>query len=141
MENYIGKYVGPNKILSINVLDLKTSAGSAVMEIQYEGGKKDLYPEKGFAAVVSSEPKDMNHLRDARVALMVPEIIGVIEEYDIPYEQFTYLMTMVAQQWQNHFNRANAILWFGEEKEYVPGSDTTDRLTLLMAKKVNNARG
>jgi hypothetical protein len=140
---FVGKYIGPDKITGVDIYDFVTPSGSLVFEVTFENEKSMIFPEKGLVAVVSDEPKNFNHVRDARVNLMVPEIMKVIEEYDIPHEQFVHLMSQVAMQWQNNFNRANALLWFGNESEYVPGSDTTDRLTLLMAKRVNqeNAGG
>ena len=137
-DKFVGKYVGPNKIKDIDVTSIKTPSGGMVFTLAYEDGRFELFPEKGLVAVVSDGAKDFNHLRDARVDIMVPEIMNVIKEYDIPYGQFTWLMSMVAAQWQNNFNRANAILWFGEASAYVPGSDTTDRLTLTMADQVNS---
>lgn len=136
---YAGKFLGPNKIASVAVLDFKTALGSVVFEVVYEDGRKEVYPEKSFGLLVSSEAKDFNHLRDTRVDVVVPKILELIEEYDFPFEQFTWLMTQVAHQWQNKFNRANAILWFGSTKEYFPGSDTMDRLTLIQAERVNRS--
>lgn len=136
-EVYEGKYLGPNKIVDMTITEITTTLGSAVFEVTYESGVKELYPEKGFGLLVSNEAKDFNHLRDARVEVMVPKILELIEEYDIPMDQFTWLMTQVAHQWQNKFNRANAILWFGDVAGYYPGSDTMDRLTLLNAERVN----
>jgi len=136
-EAFVGKFVGPNKITEISAIEMRTPKGGYIFEVGYEDGTKEIYPETGFMLVVSDEAKDFNHIRDARVQAMVPEILNTIKEYDIPYEQFTWLMSQVAAQWQNHFNRANAVLWFGDASRYVPGSDTTDRLSLLMADRVN----
>lgn len=136
-SEFVGKFVGPNKITAIEITEVVLASSARVFEVIYETGHKELFPEKGLMAVISDEAKDFNHIRDARVDLMVPEILGIIKEYDIPFEQFTHLMTKVAFQLQQHFNRANAILWHGDSKMYIPGVDTMDSLTLLEAERIN----
>lgn len=136
-DKFVGKYVGPDEVVAISLIELTTASGHGVFELVYKSGNTAIYPEKGLMAVISKEPKDLNHLRDARVNLMVPEILNVIKEYDIPLEQFTWLMQQTMMQWQNHFNRANAILWYGDDRSYVPGVDTMEMLTLLQAERIN----
>lgn len=136
-SEFVGKFVGPNKIVSIEITEVILPSSARVFELTYENGYKELFPEKGLVIVISDEAKDFNHIRDARVDVMVPEILGIIKEYDIPFDQFTHLMTKVAFQLQQHFNRANAILWHGDAKTYVPGVDTMGSLTLLEAERVN----
>jgi len=136
-ETLVGKFIGPDVIADVVEIDLTVPSGLSVIEVTLESGKKTIYPPRGLAAVASDEAKDYNYVRDSRVNLMVPEILNVVREYDIPLEQFQWLMTQVVMQYQNNFNRAKAILWFGSAGEYIPGSDTDDRLTLLMADRVN----
>lgn len=141
MKNtFIGRFIGPNKIKSFELLDITTPSGGAIFEFSYEDGRKELLPEKAVAVFISDEPKDFQHLFDSRINAIIPGIIDLLKEYDIPFEQFESLMVRVASQFQNHFNRANAILWFGTSEEYIPGSDTTSRLTLLMAERVNSTQ-
>lgn len=136
-EKFVGKFIGPARIESIEDTGVTTVLGSPILRVKLSSGGVETFPLKGLETIVSDEAKDFNHVRDARFAQMVPQMMAVVMEYDVPFDQFTSLMTEVASQFQNHFNRANAILWFGSADEYIPGSDTQERLTLTMAEVVN----
>lgn len=136
-EKYVGKFIGPDKISDIEVLDLLTSAGSMVFEVTLANGVRDIYPEKGLVAIVSDEPKDYNHIRDARVNLFVPEVIKLMEEYDLPAGQLVYVLSMIGTQYRNHLSRAMNYIWRKDDSRYTPGVDPTDDFTLLMAERVN----
>ncbi len=136
-EKYVGKWIGPNKITDISITELTTSAGSVVFEVTYELGHKELFPEKGLALVVTDEIKDLNFVRDVRVAAITPLIVETIKEYDLPAAQVNYLFSKAGQEVDNHFARAYNFLMFGNEIRYAPGFEPQHDYTLLMAERVN----
>lgn len=137
-EVYAGKFLGSEKIVSVEAQTPPGGRSGFDFKITLENGTEEVYPQKGFVAVVSDEPLDATSMRDRQVNLMVVEILDIVRSYNIPFSQFTYAMTRVANQFQNHFNRANAILWFGNASRYVPGADTMEMLSLNDADRIND---
>jgi len=135
---YVGRFIGPEKIADIQIVDFKTAMGSMVFEVTFENGIKELFPEKGLTAVVSDEIKDSNHVRDARISLLVPQILELAEEYNFPGYQMNHLLSMVGNQWNNKFGRAYNYLFFGDDSRYVQGYEPGNDFTLLDAKRVIN---
>lgn len=134
---YVGKFIGPNKIVDITVEDFTTKQGALIFSVTHENGDIDIYPEKGLVAVVSNEIKDYNHIRDARVNLFVPQVLELMEEYDLPAGQLVYVLSQIGTQYRNHLSRAMNHLWRGDDRRYIPGIDPSDDFTLLMAERVN----
>lgn len=135
-EIYAGKYIGVDKITE--VLPHKGDAAWAyIFDVTYENGRTEAIPQKGFVASVSDEPSNATQIRDRKFALLVPEIIEVFRQYGVEFSQFQNAMIRVASEYQNHFNRANAILWFGNADRYAPGCDTMEMLSLNDADRVN----
>lgn len=136
-EKYVGKFIGPNKIADIAPIDLTTPSGALVFEVTYELGHKEIFPEHGLVAVVTDDIRDFNYVRDVRVNLMVPQILAVVQEYDLPGSQMNYLLSMIGNQWNNHFGRAYNWLFYGDDSRYSPGYEPANDYTLLMAERVN----
>jgi hypothetical protein len=132
----IGRFIGPDKIADFQVLDITTPLGSPIFEVTYESGIKELFPEKGFAAVVSDEAKDLNHVRDRRVDLVVPQLVETIMEYNLPSSQIDWLLKQLAHQLDNRFGRAFNYLFYKDDKRYVPGYEPGNDFSILDAERV-----
>jgi hypothetical protein len=133
-EKYVGKYYGSDKIDSIRVIEDVTPLGSAIFEIVLSSnGRKVIIPEKGLVATVTDEQKDFNHLRDSRVNLMTKEILDLINEYDLPISQVSYLAAVVTAEVGGRFSRAMNYFWTGNDKLFVPGFDHENDVSVLMA--------
>lgn len=135
---FVGKFYGPEKISDVSVIETTTPSGAPIFEITTEQGRTYVVPQKSVALIVTDEAKDWNHIRDARIRVMVPEIINIISEYDLPGGQMNYLLSMVGAEFDNHFGRAHNYLWFKDDKRYVPGFDPANEFTLLMADRIND---
>jgi hypothetical protein len=135
-DKYVGQFIGPDKISDIIVTDFTTPLGSMVFEVTYETGMKELYAEKGLTVVVSKEAKDFNHVRDARVSAMVPQIVDLVIEYDLPLVQHVYFLGQVGEQLKNRLNRAQSFLIHGTDERFIPGFDPMTDMTLLDAERV-----
>lgn len=135
-DKYVGRFIGPDKISDISVTEITTPLGSAVFEVTCESGLKDLYAEKGLAVIVSDEAKDFNHLRDARVNVMVPQMVELIMEYDLPSVQWVHLLGQVGDQLKNRLYRAQSFAVRGTDDRYIQGFDPETDMTLLDAERV-----
>lgn len=133
---FIGKYIGPDKIVGISVLEFTTPLGSAVFEVELESGQRNIYPEKALVAISTEEVKDHNFIRDRRIALMIGPIVDILKEYDLPAAQFGYALQCVAGSINNEFDRALNYLWTKDDSRYVPGFESANDATLLMAGRV-----
>jgi hypothetical protein len=136
-SKYVGKFIGPNKIADIEVTELTTPKGAAVFEVTYTLGHKELFPERGLVVVVTNEIKDLTYVRDMRVEAIVPTVIDLVQEYDLPGAQMNYLLTMIGTQWNNRFGRALNWLMFKDDKRYAAGYEPANDFSLLMAERVN----
>lgn len=135
-DKYVGRFIGPDKIADIEIADFKTALGSIVFSVTYESGLKELHAEKGLAAIVSDEAKDFNHIRDARVNVMIPEMVNFIMEYDLPSVQWVYFLGQIGDQLKNRLYRAQSFLLHGADDRYIPGFDPQTEMTLLDAERV-----
>lgn len=133
---FVGKFYGPEKIASIEVIDMKTPSGAHIFQITTESERKYLVPQKAMI-VITDEMKDWNFVRDTKVQAMVPEMANVVAEYDIPHSQIVYMAAILGQHLSNHFNRAHNFLWTGDDRNYVPGYDPLNDITLLGAERIN----
>lgn len=136
MEKYIGKFIGPDKIEEVLFTEQRTPNGGVVFELRLSNGTTVIMPEKGLVAVVSDEAKDHNHVRDARVNMMVPEIVKIIEEYDLPVTQVVHLLQSIGSAIDNRFARAMNWMWTRNDKRFVPGFSPENDATVLMAERV-----
>lgn len=133
---YLGKFIGPDEIIGVSLSGIKTPSGAQVFEVTLKGGKVRLMPERAMAALVSDEVKDHTYLRDRREITLVPEIVKLIKEYDVPIQEVPHLVQMVAYELDNHFGRAANWLWTKDDSKYAPGFDAMHDVTLLMAERV-----
>lgn len=135
-EKFVGKFYGPEKVTGFEATGGATLTGDVVFEITTEQGRKYLVPKKSLV-IISDEKKDWNYIRDTKVSLMVPELVRVVSDYDLPSSQITYMAAIFGQQLSNHLDRAHNYLWFGDDSRFVPGFDPLNDITLLMADRIN----
>ena len=129
---FVGKFYGPYEIKDVAV------RSEGVFNLTLDGDKTIPCTEKALIAIVSDEKKDHNHIRYARFAVLVPEIVKVIEEYDIPVGDVNALLQDIAREVDNHFARATNFLWTQDDKRFVPGFNPMEEITLSMAREVTN---
>lgn len=133
---YLGKFVGPDEIVGVSVTDQTTPMGAVVFEVTLKSGRVRLMTEKSMTILVTDEAKDFNFLRDRREYVLVPEIVKLIQEYDVPIQEVAHLVQMIAYEVDNHFGRAANWLWKKDDSQYTPGGDAMHEVTLLMAERV-----
>lgn len=133
---YLGKFVGPDEIVGVSLSGQTTPLGAQIFEVSLKSGRIRLMPERAMAVLVSDEVKDYNHIRDQREIALVPEIVKLVKEYDVPIQEVEHLVKMVAYELDNHFGRAANWLWTKDDSRYAPGFDAMHDVTLLMAERV-----
>jgi hypothetical protein len=135
-SKFVGRFVGPDKIADIEVTEVTTPSGAAIFKLTYESGYSALLPEKGLMAVITDEPADYNHMFEARNAVMIPEVIDIFLEYDMPTEQFVAVLGRIGDQLRNRIYRAESFLLHGDDRRYIPGSAPENEMTLSMAQRI-----
>lgn len=130
------KYIGPNKILGITPIDLKTANDGDVVEVLFENGKKQIFTAKTLGVVVTNEPSDHTSVSNAKLQAMVADMLKIVEDYDVSYLEISSLGTRLGTAINENMNRARSFLWFGNDSDFVAGVDSENEVSLLMAKRV-----
>lgn len=135
---YIGKFIGPREIKSIEVAHDTTPLGGLILEVFYEGSR-EMITEKALVIVVTDTAIDFTSLQKKKMPAIVAELMSVLDEYDIiAYEQDAVLRDMLSAI-NERFNRANNFLWTSDDSKYAPGSDTMDHVKLSDARRIVNS--
>lgn len=136
-NKFVGKFIGPNKIVDIEVTDQKTKKGSNVFKVILGDMKETMIiPEAGLVTVITDKATDYNHIRDSRVSSIIEGIHEIVQEYDLPASQIPHLAQMIATDLSGRFDRATVILWHGDETRFVPGFDPYNEISVLMAEGI-----
>lgn len=135
-ESLVGQFYGPERITDAVEIEIRTPLGSPVYELTTEPGRKYLIPQAALG-VITPEIKDANHIRDWKVRQIVPRLVDIVAEFDLPKSQLIYLASMFGSEFDNHFGRATSYLWTRDDRNYVPGFDSVGEISLLMAERVN----
>lgn len=134
MEN--SQFIGPRKVESVIVLETKTPKGEAMIEVTYAGEFKETMSQKLFDASTTSEASDYTNLRDKRVRIISPEIVAILQEYDIRVCDVDSILRMAATEVDNRFNRAVGFLWTGDDSTFVPGMNPIVERSILEAEAI-----
>ncbi len=117
-EKYIGKYVGPNKIVTTEEVEDKTYLGNPKLKLVYENGKEMLFPAEVVEEVVTEEVSDLTKLRDARVAPVVEKILVILTESELNNEDMNHAIgPKLSESLNQSFHKAQKILWGKENYE------------------------
>lgn len=133
----IGKYIGSDEIVSINLVDFKTPKGSEIYEVTFKTGRSHIFSEKALGLIVTDELSDATTVQDKKFKPMVDEIVEIISEYDVNLGEIEMMFKQIAGKFDLEFNKAMSFLWFKNSKEFVEGFSPTHFASLLMAKGIN----
>lgn len=110
-DKLVGKYIGPNKIKDVSLLDRKTYLGGNVVKVRYKNKKKAEYPEEMVEKIALDKETDLTTLRDTFVKSVVEKMIVVLLESEIQIIDIEYALTKVSSSLNIHLDKANEILW------------------------------
>lgn len=132
------RYLGPNKIGSVVVLDEKTIGGNDIVQVNYEAPELDSerYTKAVFEQMVTNEPKDYNWLREHRYKKLILDLTTIALENDIRYADIKYVATELANKMDAAFERATNFLWTRNDKAWIPGINSLSDRTLMEADKI-----
>lgn len=129
---FVGKFYGPFEIKDVAV------RSEGVFNLTLDDERMIPCTEKALIAIVSDEKKDHNHIRSARFQVLVPKIVKLMKEYDVPVGDVNALLQDIAREVDNHFARATNFLWTQNDQRYVPGFNPMEDITLIMAHEVTD---
>jgi hypothetical protein len=132
----IGKYIGPDEIVSTEPSELKTPEGKGVVEVVFKSGRKHIFTEETLAYVVTDEVSDHNTVQEKKFTPVIRKIMSVLLEHDLNVSEIEMLFKQIGFNLDSTFNRATSYLWFKDEKEFVQGFDPMYNVSLLMAENI-----
>ena len=132
------RYIGPNEVTGVTILEEKTPTGKEIVRVYYAGDKlppEDM-PMVTFELLVSDVPKDYNWLRETRYKKLLEEIAALCLEHDVSFSDVEYLTTSFKQKIAAAFDRATSYLWTKDDEQFIPGIPALSYRTLLEADRI-----
>ena len=84
MLKYLGKFIGPDKIVGIKPSKRKTYLGNIVAEIELENETKIERPVDMLDAITTDEKSDLTELRTNEAKPVAQKIIAILTEAELP---------------------------------------------------------
>lgn len=110
-KHFIGKFIGPNKIVGMGSVGRWTYLKREVVEAEYENGNKEEFPEVVFNRIVTDEATDLTTLRDMYVKPVIEEVITILLEAEVSIADIEQILARTSLSLNDNLERANAILW------------------------------
>ena len=129
------RYIGPNKVGGVVILEEKTPNGKEMVKVLYESNTvpPEIMPMITFEALVSSDIKDWNWVRDQRYTQLLKDIAALCLEYDVVYSDIGALTEAIKNKLEAAFARATNYLWTKDDTQYITGLGALTFRTLLEA--------
>ena len=115
MEEYNNKFIGPNKIKSIEPSERKTYSGKEMYQVTYRNNKVEYYSEAVLEDIVTGKSRDLTALRDLRCFPVVKSLLEVLAEANVKLGEIDYILERTGFSLQENIKKAADILW---EKEF-----------------------
>lgn len=132
----IGKFIGPDEIVSASLLDVKTPKGNDVYEIEFSSERKHIFSKTTLDLVVTDTLSDLNEVQEKKMVPMLTEVMNTITEYDLTTKEVATLSQKLSAILTDTFDRTTSFLWFGNKKEHVIGYDPLMNASLLMSRNI-----
>lgn len=131
----IGKFIGPDEIVSVNVLEYKTPEGKNVLDVSFKNGRKHIFTEETLEYVVTDTISDLNTVQEKKFTPVIRKFMSILLEHDLNVGEIEMLFKQLGFNIDAVLNRATSYLWFKDEKEFVQGFDPMYNVSLLMAEQ------
>ena len=132
----VGKYIGPNEIVSIEQADFKTPGGKDILKVTFKSGRHHIYSKETLERIVTDALSDETTVMEKKLMPVVQEVMNILAEHDINVGEIEMLFKQLGMNIDKAFNQATSYMWFKEPKEFVPGFDPMHNVSLLMAERV-----
>jgi len=114
------QYLGNEEILTVFQLETKTPAGEAMVEINFESGKKETMPKKRLELLNSVEISDATSTNLTLKAHVASVLYGVLHEYGVKMGEVNGISDGMVDLVNNGFSKATNFLWKTEDREELP---------------------
>lgn len=132
---YVGKFIGPNEIKSIELTDEKTPAGANIYMVEF-GERKERVTDKSLRAMASDEAIDYTRLQKRKFTPLIQDMLAVVMEYDIMLYEIESLMRQLAGSMDDTYGRAENYLWTKDDTKFIPGVGPLDMIPLSAAQEI-----
>ena len=128
----VGKFIGPFEIESINEI----GGEEDVVTVVFTTGRTRMFHKKTLEIIMTAESSDLSLVQSKKFEAIIPLVMSILTEYDLETMEIQMLFKTLGQKFDEKFNHARSILWFGGDKEYVEGFDSENYISLGMADQV-----
>ena len=122
-KDIIGKWFGANKIEDIATSDKLTFFKDEYINIILDNGKTECLPKKVVEIIITDEKSDLTQSQDKLFAVIVPQILSIMADYDLTMLDVQTLMNKLDMSLRENYKQAVAKS-FGVEDEL--------KITLMM---------
>ena len=130
------KFYGPKKVMTITKLDWKTPGGVDMLRVLFDDGQEETLSQKSLDTFLKDETTDFNKLAELKYGVISKEFIDVMLEYNLTFSEIKGVFEFSKQKIFQSFDRAANFLWFKSDKDWVPGSSSTDYFDLSTADNI-----
>lgn len=132
----IGKFIGPDEIVSSELSDFKTPSGKDVVQVVFKNGRKRIFTVETLEYIVTDTESDYTTVQQKHLTPVIRKVLNVLAEHDIKNGDVEMFFKMLATNIDLAFGRAINFMWFKDDKEFTPGFDPQYDVSLLMAHRV-----
>lgn len=131
MQKYIGKFIGPNKIKELVLMEQKTPLGNKVYSVVYEGGFEELVTSSTLELCASDSLSDFTVAQQIKLNALVKKIIELIAEYDIRLYEMEMVSKLLNDSIAKSTDKALSYKWYGSLKQHIDGKDPISFFSIL----------
>jgi hypothetical protein len=111
MDEYIGFFIGPNKISKLTKIKRLTYFGKEVYRVEYENGIIEERPKEIIEKIASKEKYDWTELRDRISKIVVEKILAILLEAEVKLEDIDYILQLTAKSLNTNLEQATEYMW------------------------------
>lgn len=123
-------WIGDKKVKEMKDTGEKTPGGSAIFEVEFVNGAKEVFSQLMLDAALSEEACDATALRDKRVYPVVGSTLAIMREYGMKIGETAYFSVLVNQSLNTNRDAAEKELWRKNGAPTIKGLDDVDMITI-----------
>lgn len=142
MDNFIGKFIGPEEILEVKDTKTTTYRGVPIVEVttrrQDTADKTRLTTTtlKSLELVVANEANDWNYPQVTKLEQVVKDCMASATDNGVNGSELQSLLSRLGMALATRFEHAAHIKFEGNDNEFVPGGNEFHTWSLAKAEQV-----
>lgn len=132
-DQYVGKFLGPNKIASLVDSGSVTPSGATVWKVTYDGGQNELVPAPMVVNCTTDKPVDYTALFLKKFEMFAPTVLSLFTDYALAQFEVEHAVNQLKHSVTQSLNRAISRKWYGSDEQFVEGYDPKQSFTLVEA--------